>query len=571
MKSFSKLNKFNIPSLLLFLTGTVIWSLTMLKSGLVYSYGMGFWGPNGHDGVWHLALAESLAKGSWQMPIFAQDVIKNYHIGFDLILAFLYKITFIRPVNLYFQIIPPFLAIFTGYFVYMFVLLWTKAKRSAFWATFFTYFSGSFGWVVSALRGQGFSGESMFWSQQSLSSLINPPFALSLVLIFAGLTFLLKYLEDGNKNYGLVATVLFGVLVQIKVYGGILVVAALFFASLTYLITQKNLVLFKVFLGSLVLSLFLILPVIKFRDNTLIWKPFWFLETMMSDPSRLYWPRFAQAMINYKLGNVFIKEIMAYGVAFALFIIGNLGLRLLSIFYFIKQEKRRTDYRFIDTFILTIIILGIITPTFYVQSGTTWNTIQFFYYSLVFLGILAGIGFSKLFLKSSVIFRGGLILTIFILTYPTIVATLRNYLPSRPPAMISKDELSALEFLAKQPDGIVLTQLFNREASEKVANNPPRPLYLYESTAYVSAFSNKDVYLEDEVNLEITGFPWQKRKDKILGLLKSENTNDAGEFLKEYGISYLYLVKNYEDFGIFSSYVVKIFENDEVMIMKVGE
>src|SRR3989344_5139651 len=84
---------------LLIMTGTIAWSLTMVKSGLIYSYGIGFWGPNGHDGIWHIALAESLSKGSWQMPVFAGETIKNYHIGFDLILAIIHKLTFIPPLN----------------------------------------------------------------------------------------------------------------------------------------------------------------------------------------------------------------------------------------------------------------------------------------------------------------------------------------------------------------------------------------------------------------------------------------------------------------------------------------
>jgi len=72
-----------IWSILLILIGTAVWSLTMVKSGLTYPYGVGFWGPNGHDGIWHISLAQSLAKGSWEIPIFAGETIKNYHIGFD--------------------------------------------------------------------------------------------------------------------------------------------------------------------------------------------------------------------------------------------------------------------------------------------------------------------------------------------------------------------------------------------------------------------------------------------------------------------------------------------------------
>jgi hypothetical protein len=80
---------YSLFSWLLILLGSLSWSLTMVKSGLKYSYGMGFWGPNGHDGIWHIALSESLARGSWQMPMFAGETIKNYHIGFDLILAWI--------------------------------------------------------------------------------------------------------------------------------------------------------------------------------------------------------------------------------------------------------------------------------------------------------------------------------------------------------------------------------------------------------------------------------------------------------------------------------------------------
>ncbi|MEJ2348133.1 MAG: hypothetical protein P8Y17_02985 [Patescibacteria group bacterium] len=104
-----KLNKIQI---FLILAGTIVWSLTMVRSGLIYDFGMGFWGPNGHDGVWHIALAESLARGSLENPVFAGNLLKNYHIGFDLILAALNKITTIPISFLYFQFSPPLIALF---------------------------------------------------------------------------------------------------------------------------------------------------------------------------------------------------------------------------------------------------------------------------------------------------------------------------------------------------------------------------------------------------------------------------------------------------------------------------
>jgi len=50
--------KNNKPAALLIIIGSLVWSLTMVKSGLCWDAkcvgGIGFWGPNGHDGVWHI-------------------------------------------------------------------------------------------------------------------------------------------------------------------------------------------------------------------------------------------------------------------------------------------------------------------------------------------------------------------------------------------------------------------------------------------------------------------------------------------------------------------------------------
>src|SRR6266478_5563744 len=107
---------------------------------------MGFWGANGHDGIWHIALAENLSKGSFQIPVFSGSFLQNYHLGFDLLLATLHKLTSVPVVNLYFQILPPILALLIGILTYKFVFEWTKSDNSSLLATFFVYFGGSLGW-----------------------------------------------------------------------------------------------------------------------------------------------------------------------------------------------------------------------------------------------------------------------------------------------------------------------------------------------------------------------------------------------------------------------------------------
>ena len=111
---------------------------------------------------------------------------------------------------------------------------------------------------------------------------------------------------------------------------------------------------------------------------------------------------------------------------------------------------------------------------------------------------------------------------------------------------------------------------FDRKAAEAAVDNPPRPLYLYESTAYVSAFSGKPVYLEDEVNLEITGYNWRQRRTEVEEFLNAADQEQARKFLKDNNIKYVYWTKGKR--AVLAETQLgteKIFEGDEVNIYKV--
>lgn len=568
-------NNLFVIHILLFL-GTISWSLTMIKSGFTYPFGMGFWGANGHDGIWHIALINSLAKGSFKIPVFAGHGLQNYHIGFDLLLALVNRITSIPAHVLYFQIVPPLMATLIGFLVYRFILLWRGSQYQALWATFLVYFGGSFGWVVTLLRGQGFGGESMFWSQQAVSTLVNPPFALSLIFLLLGLILLVRLEENFSIWYLLLTILSFGVLVQIKAYAAVLVLVGL---AITWLwqVVQKTSSLhrdrvFLVFLGTLLLSAILFLPLNRESSSLIIWQPFWFLETMMSYTDRFGWTKYFDAMTTYRMGHIWAKSIPAYILAFVIFWIGNTGTRFVKEILVWRWIKNISKVGVVEIFLSSTILLGVILPMFFLQRGTPWNTIQFVYYSLFFSGIVSGIVFGGWFEKEQNINKKKLLsLLIIILTVPTTVSTLLTvYLPVRPPAIISKPELAALEVLKQQPDGIVLTYPFDKFAAKKAEDNPPRPLYLYESTAYVSAFSGKPVYLEDEVNLNIMGYDWQERREKVEDFFDTLDQEKAKAFLRDNNIRYVYWVaKHRTRVGDAQIGMTQVFENEEVQIYRV--
>jgi hypothetical protein len=432
--------------------------------------------------------------------MFAGENLKNYHFGFDLLVAMLVKITTIPANFWYFQILPPIFAVLIG------VLVYRLTKSS--WSVLFIYFGTGFGWIVTLLRGQGLGGESLFWSQQAISTLINPPFALSLIFLLAGLLFL------ESKKY-LPAAVIFGLAGFIKIYAGILGLAGL----LVLAVFQKNSKIFFTFISAAVLSLILFLPFNSLTNKTLLFQPFWFVQTLLASPDRFNWPRAYEALINYQLAGNLIKLIPAYILGTAIFILGNLGLRVIGVF------------RLKSPFYWTVILLGIVFPLLFVQSGTTWNTIQFFYYAQFFLGLSAGIYLEK----KSVILKSLFI----ILMLPAVYATLRHYLPSRPPSAIPVSEIQALNFLKNQPSGIVLTPVFDKNNFGKFTE--PRPMFTYESTAYVSAYSQQSVFLEDEMNVNLLGLDWRSRRSQTVAFFASLDLAAARDFISTNHITFLYL------------------------------
>ncbi len=292
---------------------------------------------------------------------------------------------------------------------------------------------------------------------------------------------------------------------------------------------------------------------------------------MMAVSDRANWPRFYEAMINYRAAGNWVKAIPAYFVALIIFWFGNMGTRAIKeliVFRWIFRIWKLTN---IEMFLGGIMTIGLILPMLFLQKGTPWNTIQFVYYSLFFSGIVAGIAFQEFLEKKSKNIRLLCVVALLILTLPTTYSTLKHYVPSRPPAKISTEEQEALKFLSKLPRGTTLTYPYDSGAAEHAKNNPPRPLYLYESTAYVSAFSKKPVFLEDEVNLNITDYTWRGRRELVEKWLNTLDQKEAYSFLRNNNIRYIYWVKPQRArLGETQLGISRLFENKVVDIYGVN-
>ncbi|MBI3103912.1 hypothetical protein HYZ05_03145 [Candidatus Daviesbacteria bacterium] len=558
-KLFAKLKlKPNWGVLGIIFAGVVFQQLPTFKNGLSFPYGLGFWGPNTHDGLWHVSLINQLVKSvPPNNPIFAQDLLKNYHYFYDLLVAVTHYVSGIPILDLLFRFYPVIFSVLLGTGSYFLIQSLTKQKLAQFFGLYLVYFAGSFGWIVEYIKFKHLGGESAFWANQSISFNLNPPFAISMLLIIA----IFQLLPNVKFRWFSISvlTVLAGSLLAFKAYAGILILTTLFIVG----VLKRSLLYLAVFLTSSILSLMLFLTNFTIGQKLLIFSPFWFIHSMIDSPDRVGWARLSLARVAGAEGGNWFKFAAAESISFLIFLIGNLGTRAFALLALpkITHIVRREDY-------LSLLIfssLAFILPVFFIQAGNPWNTIQFTYYFLYISALIGGLVFARIALILPKILALPLVAIFIVITPINSWATANGYLTNLPHAFVGQEEFEALEFLRAQNEGIILTYPYDPKLKNKILE--PWPLFVYDSTAYVSALANKAVYLEDEGQNQILLTDYKKR----LVAAKDFFVRPDTEFLKNNNISYIYLpkiadIKLDED----SLSVVKIFENDEALIYEVN-
>lgn len=553
------LRKIEFLPVILVIAGTIFQTIPTIRSGLLYDVGMGFWGPNAHDGIWHIALVNQMLAGLPPLnPIFSGAYLYNYHYFYDLLIAVTSKYTTIPIIDLIFRFYPVLFSLGLGVGTYYLSMAIFKSKKISLVGIYLVYFAGSFGWIVEYLREKHIGGESAFWSNQPVSFNLNPPFAISLVLLIA-IVYLLKGLENKNNKLLLLLGLMFGSLIEFKAYAAVVGFCALGVVAIVQLIFSRKINYLLVLLAAGSLSLVLLIP--NFRaGNLFVFDPFWFVHSMIDSPDRVGWVRLSLArMVGLESHNWF-KFLAAESLGLVIFLGGNLGVRIFSLGVLIKSKKIAENTQ--SQFLLVLTLAAIIIPLLFVQAGNPWNSIQFMYYSLYTTAICAAAVLAYMFDRWRML--GKVVVVILLLIAPiNAFVTANSYLYYLPHTSLAKQEVEGLTFLASKPDGVVLTVPFN--TGLRAAGVIPIPLLAYETTAYVSAFSLKQTYIEDEIQQDILQTNYQDKLVKAKNFFNGATPEWSDEFLKKNNIRYIYLPKIYNK-SIDSVSLKKIFENSKVKI-----
>lgn len=547
------------------LVGTFFQSWVLLRSGWLYEFGVGFWGPTGHDGIWHQALINQLIKQVPPVnPVFSGESLSNYHYFFDLLLATTFKLTTIPVADLLYRFYPVLFSLLLGLGTYSLVTKLTTSRLAQWVSLYFVYFAGSFGFIVTYLKNKTLGGESSFWVNQPVSMNLNPPFAASLILVIALILVIQKFKEKRSLVAALLLILLVGVLLEFKVYAGVLVLGGLLMVALFEAFFVKNFDFLKVFVLSLLVSVLIFLPQNKKAGELLLWSPFWFVHSMIDFPDRVGWARLSLARPVYLLRGEWFKFFSIETLSLLMFVVGNLGFRFFTLFglwwWFKKKFWKLADHNFL----FWMSLISLLIPLLFIQKGNPWNTIQFMYYFLYFAGLLSGLSLVFIFYKLPKILGMTFLLSVLFIAPLNSANTFKDYLGDRPPTSLSHAELEALFFLKSLPDGVVLTHPYDKNL--RVGFEEPLPLLAYETTAYVSAYSGKEVFVEDEMQNEILQTDYRQRLVAAKDLLYFSNR----DLLKSNNIRYVYLPKFYNvNIDVEKLGVKKIYENDEVSIYEV--
>lgn len=539
-----------IVLLLIFLLGTLGQLAIIAPSGRAVNGELVFWSAHGHDGAWHIASMNEIGKG-WplQNPAFAGEKLVNYHFFSDIAPAFFQKYLGFSSLDLYFRFFPFLYSILFGATAYLLGKRLGKSFSAGLWSYVFIIFGGSFGYIVTLLQQRGVGGESIFWATQPQSSIGNPPQIVSNIIVLSFFYFLSFYEGLKKKIVFAICAILAGVLVVFKVYAGVVVLAALFLSGFWQLAIAAG-----------AISALLYFPNTSGSTSFLIFQPWWFIRTMVVEPSRLNW-------IDLELRRQFyldrggwrsILRIIEYeSVAFFIFFLGNLGTRVVGLIEVLKSSR---------VLVLTIVI-SFLAPLLFLQKGVASNTNQFLQYFVLLFGLLAGLSVAKIMnkLKSGFV---KIILTALIvaLSVPTQVALLYDFY-SRPAfAKINQEELSALNKIKESypKDTVILTPAYNKYTDLKMTTPD---IWDWFDTAYVSAFSAKRTYLADTEQVDIMGYDFKERLAFQEKIFSEPSALTVAKQMKEKGLTILYFPKALAPKAEFDEkYFERIIENRRVEV-----
>jgi len=560
--------------LLIIFLGIVTQVAINAPSGFNFGGNLLFWSAQGRDGMWHIALMEEMKRNIFPFmnPEYAGHILQNYHFFVDLLMSDFSRMFLFSDLDLYFRFFPVLFSLLLGLSSFTFVKYWSRSKIAGFWAMVFTYFAGSFGYIVTLLQNRTIGGESIFWMSQTPSILGNLPQASAFIMVIGFLFLLLKYLRSRKTSYLFLAGLLGGVTIEFKVYGGLILLGSIFVLGIYELIFKKRYQVLLLFGIVLVISSLLYFPNSSGSGSFIIFQPWWFIRTMVVvNLGLLDWELRRQTYLSIGRFTSYLRVIQLEGTAFLIYLFGNLGMRAIGFVKFVQDLIKGNIKKSINVFIYTAAFIAFIIPLLFLQKGVVYNSIQFSQYFLLIFGFLAAISMANLMKKikynSVKIIISSMVV---VLAIPTTFGLLHQFYANKPLAKVSASELSALNFLkTTNSDSVILTAPYNQYNQSK-DGAPPIPIYDWSDTGYIAALSGRRTLISDAQQIDIMGYDYKSLLDARDVAFNDKTGSLLSAFVRNYNVDYIYLNKDESSNIDYSKLnMEKVFGDSEIDVYKV--
>jgi len=379
----------------------LLFAILILASGLFFS---SFYKDNQlllrdtYDGSWHVALIKECMKSlPPHHPSNPKIILSNYHYFYDVFLASLGFFSHLPALNLHYQLGQ--LLVATLLVLSAFCLgRRMHSTKAGLLLVFFTTFVGSFAYLIPLfLPGQAWS-ESSFWVSQTFATMTNPQLIFSIATLYSLLIFYTKDFFKIEKRHFLIVLLIIPS-IGFKSYGWVLM-SLLYAMDLLFNFWQRKKLRYIVY-G--ILYLLLALPIVYlmtgFKSGSFFYHPLWFIDTMVEAGDRLNHLKWRFMLDHYLLSNNYPRILILRTVEILIFYIGNLGTRAIFFLYpiwrLVNKKKWKKHQPLLDLLFI-LFLFSSIFPLLFLQRGTVWNSIQFWYYALIIANILAVMVLMKL-------------------------------------------------------------------------------------------------------------------------------------------------------------------------------
>ncbi len=534
--------------------------LIIVPSGSRYCHsgecGIFFWGAHEHDSVWHLAVSNTLlSHHPFEMPNMSGTTISGYNYLLDISIAILQEISRIPSSIWFFKILPIFWFLVLIKLSHKFAISYRKSSTYSLSLWFFMFFGSSFSYLLSLHNKGSIWGSSSLLSMQSLQNMLNPQFAYSLI----PLIILLIGINESKKSYKdyFKYAIYIAIAIALKFYTGAIMLVMIGFDLLIGLINERRKWVEQIAKGILVvtitlLSIWIFYAPGKTGGSPLVFSPLTTVNPLIEDQSLLYLSVWAQRLYEYQGVRLLLLEM----AVFIAFIVLNFGSRILGLFALAYGDKKTNSYT--KKIIIIGAIAGLLMATFFVQRGVWWNTVQFLYVSLFLTSILAAEGLDIL-MQSKKALSILFVAVIIILTIPSNIDIVRSFARFPGNSYIPDTELQALAVLRALPNGVVL----HNEFRPRVSKSSIPVLGRTYDAAYISAYSLKQTYLSDVIQLELTNIDY---KERLIRLQSSDcRVLDQVDYIYEYMDDQFV-----NTFSTCGKRLDRVFENEAVSVYTVN-